>query len=100
MKSHQHRMIAKWHIEQANMHDHDEAHSCGCPVEHATMTNGEILKVMKARPVQEPYVRGPLAVSNPDAKNPRNTLEGFTPYPHSTDYKNRIKSREILDELR
>jgi len=29
MKAEQHRMIAKWHLEQANQHDADEAHSCG-----------------------------------------------------------------------
>jgi len=99
MKSHQHRMIAKWHIEQANMHDHDEAHSCGCPVEHATMTNGEILKVMKARPVQEPYVRGPLTSATSQDSNPRNGDYTISPKVAST-YKDRMKSREILDELR
>jgi len=99
MKAEQHRMVAKWHLEQANQHDADEAHSCGCPVEHAVMTNGEILKVMKARPVQEPYVRGPLTNETSQDSNPRNGDYTIPPKVEST-YKERMKSREELDELR
>jgi len=44
----QHRAIAQWHQQQAELHEQDDDHSCGCPVNHhETKSNVEILQEME-----------------------------------------------------
>jgi len=47
MTTEQHRAIAQWHNQQADLHEEEDGHSCGCPVDHhQTKTNSEILQEM------------------------------------------------------
>jgi len=47
MTAEQHRAIAQWHNQQADLHEEEDGHSCGCPVDHhQTKTNSEILQEM------------------------------------------------------